>query len=341
MKTVKASSVVTGLQFWSWGYGYLYAVQTMLKINGSVVDAVTTRTGFRKTEFKNGMIYLNDRVIMVHGYAQRTSNEWPAIGLSVPAWMSDYSNGLMVESGGNLVRWMHITPWKQDVESCDRVGLMQAMPAGDAEADVTGVRWEQRKAVMRDAIIYNRNNPSIIFYECGNENISEAHMQQMKDIRDKFDPHGGRAIGSREMLDSKLAEYGGEMLYTNKSSDIPMWAMEYSRDEGSRKYWDDFTPPYHKDGDGPLHNGQTAAMYNRNMESHAVENVKRWFEFWNERPGTGKRVSSGGVNIVFSETNTHHRGEENYRRSGEVDALRIKKQNFYANKVMWYGWVNP
>lgn len=178
-------------------------------------------------------------------------------------------------------------------------------------------------------------------YECGNENISEAHMLEMKAIRDKYDPNGGRAIGSREMLDSKTAEYGGEMLYTNKSADIPVWATEYSRDEGLRKYWDDFTPPYHKDGDGPLHNGQSAASYNHNMESHAVENVKRWFEFWNERPGTGKRVSAGGVNIIFSETNTHHRGSENYRRSGEVDALRIIKENFYAHKVMWDGWVSP
>jgi len=339
--TVKASSVVNGLHFWSWGYGYLYTVQTTLKLNGKPVDVVKTKTGFRKTEFKDGMNYLNDRVIMVHGYAQRTSNEWPAIGLSVPAWLSDYSNHLMVEGNGNLVRWMHITPWKQDIESCDRVGLLQAMQAGDAEKDVTGVRWDQRKAVMRDAIIYNRNNPSIIFYESGNESISEGHMSEMKAIRDLYDPHGGRAIGSREMLDSKVAEYGGEMLYTNKSAHIPMWAMEYSRDEGSRKFWDDYTPPFHKDGDGPEHNGQSAASYNRNMESHAVENVKRWFEFWNERPGTGKRVSAGGVNIVFAETNTHHRGAENYRRSGEVDALRIKKQNYYANQVMWDGWVNP
>jgi beta-galactosidase len=350
-KTLKAAARVSDLNFWSWGYGYLYDVQTTLKVNGKPIDVVTTKTGFRKTEFKNGMIYLNDRVIMVHGYAQRTSNEWPAIGMSVPAWLSDYSNRLMVESGGNLVRWMHIAPWKQDVESCDRVGLMQAMPAGDAEKDVTGTRWEQRKAVMRDAIVYNRNNPSIIFYECGNESISEAHMQEMKAVRDQYDPHGGRAIGSREMLDSKVAEYGGEMLYTNKSAHIPMWAMEYSRDEGLRKYWDDFTPPYHKDGDGPdtyksaatntIQKRPDAKVYNRNMESHAVENVKRWYEFWRERPGTGKRVSSGGVNIVFSETNTHYRGAENYRRSGEVDALRIKKQNFYAHQVMWDGWVNP
>jgi hypothetical protein len=119
-----------------------------------------------------------------------------------------------------------------------------------------------------------------------------------------------------------------------------MWAMEYSRDEGLRKYWDDYTPPYHKDGDGPMHKGQSAAAYNRNMESHATENVKRWYEYWKERPGTGKRVSSGGVNIVWSETNTHHRGAENYRRSGEVDALRIKKENFYSHLVMWDGWVD-
>lgn len=340
-KTIKASSKVENLNFWSWGYGYLYDVKTELKVNNQAVDAVVTKTGFRKTAFENGMIYLNDRVIMVHGYAQRTSNEWPGVGLSVPAWLSDYSNNLMVESGGNLVRWMHIAPWKQDVESCDRVGLLQAMPAGDAEKDVEGVRWDQRKAVMRDAIIYNKNNPSIIFYECGNESISEPHMAEMKAIRDQYDPKGGRAIGSREMLNSKIAEYGGEMLYTNKSAHIPLWAMEYSRDEGSRKYWDEFSPPYHKDGDGPLHNGQPAAVYNRNMESQAVENVKRWFEFWNERPGTGKRVSSGGVNIIWSESNTHHRGEENFRRSGEVDAMRIKKQNFFAHQVMWNGWVVP
>ena len=340
-KEVNAAAKLSGLHFWSWGYGYLYDVRTILLVNHQPVDVVTTRTGFRKTAFKDGMIYLNDRVMMVHGYAQRTSNEWPATGLSVPAWLSDYSNGLMVESNGNLVRWMHITPAKQDVESCDRVGLMQAMPAGDAEADVQGTRWEQRKAVMHDASIYNRNNPSIIFYECGNHGISEAHMNEMKAIRDQYDPHGGRAIGSREMLDSKTAEYGGEMLYTNKSARIPVWAMEYSRDEGSRKYWDEWTPPYHKDGDGPQYNGQNAGVYNRNMESHALENVKRWYEFWRERPGTGSRVSSGGVNIVWSETNTHHRGEENYRRSGEVDALRIRKQNFYANQVMWDGWVVP
>jgi hypothetical protein len=339
-KTVKAAAPFSNLNFWSWGYGYLYTVETALIADGKEVDRVKTRTGFRKTRFANGMVWLNDRVIQLKGYAQRTSNEWPAVGLSVPAWLSDYSNGLMVESNANIVRWMHVTPWRQDVESCDRVGLMQAMPAGDAEKDVADARWQQRTRLMRDAIIYNRNSPSIIFYESGNESISEEHMAEMKAIRDRYDPCGGRAIGSREMLDSRVAEYGGEMLYINKSARIPMWATEYSRDEGLRKYWDSYSYPFHRDGEGPLYRGADASAYNRNQDSHAVENIVRWFDYWRERPGTGRRVSSGGAKIIFSDSNTHFRGAENYRRSGVTDPMRIPKDGFFAHQVMWDGWVD-
>lgn len=340
-KTVKASAILHNLHFWSWGYGYLYTVKTALKDdNNQIFDEVSTRTGFRKTRFAEGKIWLNDRVIQMKGYAQRTSNEWPAVGLSVPAWLSDFSNDLMVKGNANLVRWMHATPWKQDVESCDRVGLIQAMPTGDAEKDREGRQWEQRVELMRDAIIYNRNNPSILFYECGNKAISREHMIEMKAVRDKYDPFGGRAIGSREMLDIREAEYGGEMLYINRSEHHPMWATEYCRDEGLRKYWDEYSYPFHKEGDGPLYKGQPATDYNRNQDELAITMIARWYDYWRERPGTGNRVSSGGTKIIFSDTNTHYRGAENYRRSGVTDAMRIEKDAFYAHQVMWDGWVD-
>ncbi|MBO5186428.1 MAG: beta-galactosidase [Prevotella sp.] len=338
---LKARSRAYGLHFWSWGYGYLYKVKTALADDkASSTDEVTTVTGFRKTEFKNGMFYLNDRVMMVHGYAQRTSNEWPGVGMSVPAWLSDYSNDLMVKSGGNVVRWMHVAPWKQDVESCDRVGLIQAMPAGDAEKDVDGRRWEQREEVMRDAIIYNRNNPSIIFYECGNQKISAEHMISMKAIRDEYDPDGGRAIGCREMLDRPEAEYGGEMLYVNKSDTKPMWMMEYCRDEALRWYWNSWSYPYHKEGDGPLYRNAPADAYNHNQDEFVRELVARWYDYWLERPGSGTKVNSGGVKIVFSDTQTHGRSADNYRVSGVVDPMRVPKDAFYAHQVMWDGWVD-
>lgn len=348
--TMKATTKVDGLHFWSWGYGYLYTVSTRLKDDkGKTIDEVQTRTGFRKTRFGEGKVWLNDRVIQMKGYAQRTSNEWPAVGLSVPAWLSDYSNDLMVKSNGNLVRWMHVTPWKQDVESCDRVGLIQAMPAGDAEKDRGGRQWEQRVELMRDAIIYNRNNPSILFYECGNAEISNEHMRQMKALRDKLDPYGGRAIGSREMLGDPTAEYGGEMLYINKSAQKPFWSMEYCRDEGVRRYWDEYSYPFHKEGQGRPEYHSTVtnnkkkidpAPYNHNQDALAVEMIRRWYDYWRERPGQGRRVSSGGAKIIFSDSNTHFRGEENYRTSGVTDALRIPKDAFFAHQVMWNGWVD-
>lgn len=338
--TVKASAPVEDLHFWSWGYGYLYDVKTKLIVNNRIVDEVTTKTGFRKTRFAEGKIWLNDRVIQMKGYAQRTSNEWPGAGLSVPPWMSDYSNGMLVEHNANFFRWMHVTPWKQDVESCDRIGVMQVMPAGDAEKDAQGRQWEQRKELMRDAIIYYRNNPSILFYESGNESISREHMIEMVDIRNQYDPNGGRAMGSREMLDIREAEWGGEMLYINKSEHHPMFATEYCRDEGLRKYWDEYSYPFHKEGAGPLYRDQDASAYNHNQDMLTVELVRRWYDYWRERPGTGRRVSSGGAKIIFSDTQTHYRGEENYRRSGVVDPLRIPKDAYFAHKVMWDGWVD-
>lgn len=338
--TLSAERYVSGLHLWSVGYGYLYTVKTSLTIDGKVVDTRETRTGFRKTEFKDGMFKLNGRVLQLKGFAQRSTNEWPALGISVPEWLSDYSNSLVLGCNGNFFRWMHVTPSKQDIESFDRMGLIQAMPAGDAEKDVNDHRWTQRCEVMRDAIIYNRNNPSIIFYEGGNNQISDVHMEELKAIRDQYDPYGGRASGSRNMQASKVAEYGGEMLYVNKSAGKPMWQMEYNRDEGIRRYWDEWSYPYHKEGEGPLYRGAHTKSYNHNQDGLAIENIVRWNEYWLARPGTGKRVNSGGAKIIFSDSNTHSRGEKNYRTSGDMDAMRLPKDSYFAHQVMWNGWVD-
>ena len=328
---LSANHRVSGLHFWSWGYGYLYTVTGILTDHsGTVIDAVDTRTGFRATEFAHGMVKLNGRVLQMKGYAQRTTNEWPAVGISVPPWISDFSNGLITHGNGNLVRWMHVTPSKQDVQSADRLGLIESMPAGDSEGDPSGRRWEQRVEVMRDAIIYNRNDPSILFYEGGNHGISDAHMAELLALKQQWDPHGGRAMGAREMLGSKAAEYGGEMLYINKSASKPLWAIEYSRDEAARAYQDDFTPPFHKD----------SPDYNRNVESMAVEDVRRWWDYYEQRPGSGDRVSAGGVKIGFTDSNSHFRGDNNYRRSGVLDAVRLPKDPWYVNQAMWDGWVD-
>jgi beta-galactosidase len=249
--TIEASGIVQKLRFWSWGYGYLYTVSTVLKVNGQPVDSVATRTGFRKTEFANGMVKLNDRAIQLKGYIQQSPNEWPLVGSAVPAWLSDYSNRMTVDGNGNLVRWAPAAPSRQDVESCDRVGLLEAVPVGHAD-------------LARDILIYNRNNPSIIFYEGGAD---------VKAALDEFDSHGGRAADA--------AQRSG----LEKSAARPLWTTEYP-------------------GDG------------------ALSNVLNWYQFWSQRPGTGDRVTAGGVTTM------------------DASAMRIPRDGYFANQVMWDGWVD-
>ena len=48
-----------------------------------------------------------------------------------------------------------------------------------------------------------------------------------------------------------------------------------------------------------MYEEQDASAYNRNTDTQAIENVKCRYDYWRERPSTGTRVSSGGVNIIF------------------------------------------
>jgi beta-galactosidase len=108
------------------------------------------------------------------------------------------------------------------VESCDKYGICEVCPAGDKEKDVQGRQWEQRVEVMRDSIIYYRNNPSILFWEAGNNGISAAHMKAMAALKEELDPNGGRAMGCRSLTEpgtTEAAQYYGVMIGQDDSKD--------------------------------------------------------------------------------------------------------------------------
>jgi beta-galactosidase len=138
-------------------------------VDGKTVDANKLTTGFRKTEFKGGAgtggVYINDRFTYLKGFAQRSSDEWAGLGGAYPDWMHDLNAKLIRDSHANYVRWMHIAPQPVDAEAAARYGIVQICPAGDKERDAVGRQWEQRLEVMRDTMIYLRNNPSILFWK--------------------------------------------------------------------------------------------------------------------------------------------------------------------------------
>jgi beta-galactosidase len=368
-KILSAKGELRSARFWSTEDPYLYHVYSILKVDGEVVDVEETVTGFRKTTFKGGAgsggIFLNDKSVYLKGFAQRSSNEWAALGQAYPDWLHDYNANLMRACHGNYMRWMHISPQKVDADAMARYGIIQVCPAGDKEREVTGQQWEQRLEVMRASMIYFRNNPSILFWEAGNTIVTPEEMEQMVALRKQWDPFGGRVIGYRDNDDlaanaalTPIAEYYGVMIGQDPKTDAltgpndmfrgysafrrdraPLLEAEDFRDEGARRFWDDDSPPFYKAKKGPNDTWRIRSRYLYTSESFALAGIERYWAYWQNRisnPDPSHSKWSGYASIYFSDSDADGRQDssEVCRVSGKVDAVRLPKEIYYAHRVM-------
>ena len=358
-RVMAVSGSIQPVNLWDDRSPYLYDVFTILMIGGKVVDVCKTTTGFRKTEFRGGAgkggVFINDRFVYLKGYAQRSTNEWAGLGQAYPNWMHDFNAELIRGSHANYIRWMHISPQRADVGAFDKYGIVEIAPAGDKEGDAEGRQWEQRLEVMRDSMIYLRNHPSVLFWESGNNGISADHMKQMHDLRLRWDPNGGRAIGCRSIHDEDAlpyAEYDGTMVsmdprifklksytdmfrgYSDERRDrAPLIEAEDFRDEAARRFWDDYSPPsfgFHK---------KPEDTYNWNSETFCLATIKRYHEYFEERisnPNPKHSKWSGYASIIFADSNSHGRqyASEVCRVSGKVDAVRLPKEAYFTYRVL-------
>lgn len=356
---ITAAKRVENLNFWTTENPYLYDVYTVLKSGDSVIDVQKTVTGFRKVDFniEKGGLLINDEPIYLRGYAQRSTNEWAVIGVAND-WLTDYDMQLVRESGADFIRWMHVSPKPVAIRAGDKYGVVSVCPAGDKEGDQSGRCWDQRVKAMRDAIIYFRNSPSVIFYEAGNAAITAEHMQEMTDIKNLIDPEGGRYMGCRSITSPEqiaAAEWAGTMIYRYDSAakasmnqigkQIPIVETEFKRDEAPRRVWDDFSPPDYDYVNKWLGSGAKKTdgydIWDLNQEEMSVtlaNNGDGYGYFYNNRVGGSAETDyySAAAMMVWSDSNMHGRnsGSENCRTSGRVDPVRIKKECFYAVQAM-------
>jgi len=122
--------------------------------------------------------------------------------------------------------------------------------------------------------------------------------------------------------------------YSDERRDrAPIIEAEDIRDEASRAYWDDFSPPHFgfkkKRGD----------VYGWNSETYCLEAVRRYNAYYSRRISNTDPARSkwaGYASIIFSDTISHGRMHGSYvcRASGKVDAVRLPKQGYFAYRVM-------
>jgi beta-galactosidase len=246
-------------------------------------------------------------------------NEWAAVGSAYPDWLHDYSLALLAGMHSRMTRWLHIMPSPQDIEACDRQGIPQMMIGADTEGDVQGREWGIRSEIMRDVIIHNRNHPSIVFWEGANNRLCTEHLQDLITHRDRYDGRGyRRLLGGRSG-----GEWRGGMFFTDSGM-----ATEYMRDESPRRWWDAWSPPYrHPDNSPIIENGG----WNRNQDTMCRTQAAVYEKYYQNR-----MTILGGVQIFFADCNTPiKRGQDQFRRSGAVDAMRIVKDAYHVNRAMW------
>ncbi|NLK75147.1 MAG: glycoside hydrolase family 2 protein [Clostridiales bacterium] len=346
---IKASANVQNLRFWTTYDPYLYDVYSKLIVDGEVVDTVKIVTGFRKVSYnKDQGVLINDEPIWLTGYAQRSSNEWAAIGVA-PDWLKDFDAQLIKESNANFIRWMHVAASPADIRSCDKYGVVCVQPGGDKEKESHGRQWDQRVELMRDVIIYFRNNPSILFWETGNNAVYKEHMREMTLLKRELDPNGGRFMGCRTISTPEVveeAEFVGTMLNRHagrfQSLLMPIVETEYLREESPRRVWDRFSPPdfdYDNLWLGKRGRKQEGGdIHNLTAEEFVLITASAYEEFYNDRVGgvSKKDLYSATAALCWTDSAQHGRqaASENARMSGRVDPVRIKKQSFHAFKTL-------
>ena len=371
-ETFTAAGLLAGARFWDVNDPYLYRVYSLLTVNGQVVDACPIETGFRATAFKGGAgtggVWLNGRFVWLTGYSQRSADDWPGLGGAYPDWMHDFTAAMVRASNGNYIRWMHIAPERADVAACDRYGIVAVCPAGDKERQVTGRQWDQRVEVMRDSMIFYRNNPSIFFWEAGNTVVLPEQMVQLVALRKQWDPNGGRVMGTRDNDNvpanqalTPVSEYYEVMIaqappvekvagndifrgYSIARRDkAPLLEAEDFRDEAARGIWDDSSPPtfgfkpHLVPGARPGTPGSDT--YHWNSETFALAGAARYAAYVRNRidnPDPAHARWSGYTSIYFSDSDADGRqgASEVLRVSGKVDGVRLPKEMFFVSRVM-------
>ena len=366
--TISVSAPITNAHLWAPDYPYVYTARSSVSAGGKLLDVVDNPLGIRLFSFSaTDGFKINGHPTWIAGFSPREVMDWSGPGIPQD-WMTEYDYLMMKEENAFFVRPMHVAPRKHMVESADRIGMLMAIPAGAGEGCGFTQYWPQHLAVMQNVTIYFRNNPSAAFYEGCNGSLTQQQMLDMKAVRDKWDPHGGRFAGARgtDTTDVPAMEYGSPEDITARSTTIPFWDAENSRQESPRRVWDDYTPtwdphsmqyvtggytkiasPYYM---GTLETtaGDFIAEYPLNdyrqnsSEALALCNVaKNWAgqAYSSEVEPVATRTKSGvqaGISKIFfadSDSDGRMKDTEVARVSGTVDGSRIPKEAFYAMQV--------
>lgn len=249
--TYRLQATVANPQLWSAEKPYLYtAVVSLENDKGKVMEAMSTKVGFRKIEVKNKRVYVNNVPVFFKGVNRHDTH--PQHGKAIPVESMIEDIELMKTHNVNTVRTSHYPNSPRIYALYDYYGLY-IMDEADLEnhgnhsisdKETWGPAFVDRidRVVKRD-----RNHPSVIFWSLGNEGGNGRNFDLMYTRAKELDPvRPVHYEGKNSVADIESTMYSSmdDMTRIDQNdSQKPFFICEYVHAMGNaignlEEYWD-------------------------------------------------------------------------------------------------------
>ncbi|MDH3323621.1 MAG: glycoside hydrolase family 2, partial [Flavobacteriaceae bacterium] len=167
---------------WDLENPHLYTAKSMLLKDGNQVDNYETTFGIRTIKYsKEKGFELNGNQVKFKGVCLH--HDLGPLGSAVNYRATERQLEIMKSIGVNAIRTSHNPPSQEQLELCDKMGILVQVEAFDewALAKVENGynkywdEWHERD--LRDMIKRDRNHPSVVMWSIGNE-IKEQRKKQ-------------------------------------------------------------------------------------------------------------------------------------------------------------------
>lgn len=171
-------------KLWDIGKPNLYTAVSHLKVNGQIVDEYKTAFGIRSIAFKKEGFYLNGKAVELNGVCMH--HDLGPLGAAVNYRATERQMQIMQQMGVNALRTSHNPPSPEQLQVCDRLGIVVIDEAFDEwkEPKVPNGysnyfdEWAEKD--LRDMIKRDRNHPSVIMWSIGNEILEQSKSDGWK-----------------------------------------------------------------------------------------------------------------------------------------------------------------
>lgn len=192
-KFERMEGVVEKPHAWTAETPYLYTLKlALLDKQGSVVEQVQQRIGFRWVSVENGQLMVNGKPIRLRGVNRHEHD--PKLARVMTEKMMQRDIRLMKQANVNAVRTSHYPNVSRWYELCDSAGIYVM---DEADCETHGLRGTLTSTPDWNAAFLDRavrmaerdkNHPSIIFWSLGNESGFGANHAAMAGWLHTFDP---------------------------------------------------------------------------------------------------------------------------------------------------------